>query len=104
MVLGPSEDGGYYLIGLKKLHRRVFAEIEWSTDRVAAQTLERAREIDLEVELLPTGFDVDDRATLRRLCQELLSESAAQASAPATRDFLAGLIEREGRERIWPNE
>src|SRR5215211_6606245 len=104
MVLGPSGDGGYYLIGLKKLHRRVFAEIDWSTERVAAQTLERAREIDLEVELLPTGFDVDDRATLRRLCQELLAEGAAQASAPATRDFLAGFVEREGRERIWPNE
>jgi uncharacterized protein len=43
-VLGPSSDGGYYLIGLKTVHRRLFEDIAWSTERVAAQTLERACE------------------------------------------------------------
>ena len=60
IVLGPSSDGGYYLIGLNRLHRRVFEGIDWSTERVLAQTLERAAEIGLTVELLPTCFDVDD--------------------------------------------
>ena len=72
IVFGPSDDGGYYLIGMKQLHRRVFEDIDWSTERVAQQTLERAAEIGVAVELLPTCFDVDDRATLRRLCDELL--------------------------------
>lgn len=101
IVLGPSDDGGYYLIGLKQAHHRVFAEIDWSTERVATQTLERAQEIGVEVELLPTWYDVDDRATLRRLCEGVLH---GNEHAPATKQFLRELIAREGRERIWPNE
>ncbi|MDQ3119297.1 MAG: TIGR04282 family arsenosugar biosynthesis glycosyltransferase [Verrucomicrobiota bacterium] len=104
LVLGPSDDGGYYLIGMKRLHRRVFEEIDWSTERVAQQTKERAAEIGLAVELLPTCFDVDDRATLRRLCAELLGDKPATAGYPAphTKAFLTDLMAREGRERIWP--
>ncbi|MGZ5019115.1 MAG: TIGR04282 family arsenosugar biosynthesis glycosyltransferase [Chthoniobacterales bacterium] len=101
MVFGPSDDGGYYLIGLKRLHRRVFEEIDWSTERVAEQTLQRAKEIDLPVEFLPTWYDVDDRATLRRLCEGLL---LGDERAPATKRFLQQLIASEGHERIWPNE
>lgn len=106
IVFGPSDDGGYYLIGLKQLHRRVFEEIDWSTERVAEQTLARAGEIGVPVELLPTWYDVDDRVTLRRLCDEVLGEGAETQgyAAPATRDFLEQIIAREGRARIWPNE
>ena len=106
VVLGPSDDGGYYLIGLKKLHLRLFEEIDWSTERVFNQTLERAAEIGLAVELLPTCYDVDDRATLHRLCEDLLGggRNPAVHAAPATRAFLGDLIAREGRDRIWPNE
>ena len=74
VVLGPSEDGGYYLIGFNKLHRALFENIEWSTSRVLQQTLERAQESGLRVHLLPTWYDVDDAATLRRLCQELFRQ------------------------------
>jgi rSAM/selenodomain-associated transferase 1 len=70
-VLGPSSDGGYYLLGLKAAHRRMFEDIAWSTDRVAAQTLERAREINLEVHSLPVWYDVDDVGGLGRLYAEL---------------------------------
>ena len=105
IVLGPSDDGGYYLIGMKKLHHRVFEEIEWSTERVAAQTLERAAELGVKVELLPTWYDVDDRVTLQRLCTELLGQDpSAGFAALETRNFLLNLIQREGRDRIWPNE
>ena len=105
IVFGPSDDGGYYLIGMKKLHRRLFEEIDWSTERVADQTLERAAEIGVEVELLPTWYDVDDRVTLRRLCDELLGDKASAGfAALETRNFLLNLVEREGRDRIWPNE
>jgi rSAM/selenodomain-associated transferase 1 len=100
VVLGPSQDGGYYLIGMKKLHLRVFQGIDWSTEKVLAQTIERARETGLTTCLLPEGFDVDDRTTLRRLCDELLGHESDRA--PATKAFLTNLIGREGRDRIWP--
>ena len=107
IVLGPSDDGGYYLIGLKTLHHQVFEGIDWSTDRVLAQTIEAAREMGLSIHLLPTWYDVDDSTTLSRLCQELFGSNgtASRGSpAPCTHQFLAELIEREGRARIWPNE
>jgi uncharacterized protein len=94
VVLGPSEDGGYYLIGLKKLHRHLFEQIDWSTERVLHQTSQRANEIGLELKLLPTGYDVDDAASLRRLCDELLAENSDNSIAPNTRTFLASLIAR----------
>lgn len=104
MVLGPSHDGGYYLIGLKNLHRQIFADIDWSTERVFEQTLQRAIELGLAVHLLPKWYDVDDRATLQRLCGELFDRKPESTidNAPATQEFLSGIIEREGRARIWP--
>ena len=70
-VLGPSSDGGYYLIGLKTVHRRLFEDIAWSTERVAAQTLERAREIGLDVHVLSPWYDVDNVEDLRRLSRDV---------------------------------
>jgi len=107
VVLGPSDDGGYYLIGLKKLHRRLFDTIDWSTERVLEQTIEAAREINVPVHLLPTWYDVDDHMTLSRLCREFFGSNGGDErglAAPATREFLSTLLQREGRGRIWPNE
>jgi uncharacterized protein len=101
IVLGPCDDGGYYLIGLKRLHRKVFERIDWSTDRVFEQTRQRATQIGVRVDELPCGFDVDDRATLHRLCNELLGENAHDSVAPRTKEFLHELIARDGRDRIW---
>ena len=89
-VLGPCTDGGYYLLGLKTFHRRLFEDITWGTARVAAQTLERAREVKLDVHLLPPWYDVDDVEGLRRLHGELASARAGQAkSDPHTPYFPA---------------
>ena len=104
VVLGPSEDGGYYLIGLKHPHPELFERIAWSTAAVLAHTIERAADIDLPVELLPTWYDVDDLATLRLLCDELslLTDShdgrvqfRGGSEAPHTRKYLAGLIAKD---------
>lgn len=73
-VLGPSTDGGYYVLGLKSVHARLFEDIDWSTERVAAQTLARAAEIGLDVHLLPAWYDVDDAAALRLLHGELIAD------------------------------
>lgn len=104
VVLGAAEDGGYYLIGLKHAHRNLFNEIAWSTSDVLARTQQRAAEIDLPVELLPSWYDVDDAETLARLCEELFLTPSANGAYPAphTRDFLESIIKTEGVQRICP--
>ena len=83
VVLGPSTDGGYYLIGMKHPHPGLFEDIAWSTDQVFAQTLARAEALGLTVFELPTWYDVDDAQTLHLLETELaglleVGESAIQ--------------------------
>jgi len=95
VVLGPSDDGGYYLIGVKKPHRHLFDQIDWSTERVLIQTMQRATEMGLEVKLLPTGYDVDDGVSLHRLRKELLAGTTSADAAPHTREFLASFVAQE---------
>lgn len=71
IVLGPADDGGYYLLGVKAMHPRLFQDIAWSTEQVAQQTLERAAELDLPAHILPTWYDVDDVGALKMLQSEL---------------------------------
>jgi rSAM/selenodomain-associated transferase 1 len=71
VVLGPSDDGGYYLIGLKRPAPRLLREVRMSTPTVTADTLALAKEEGLRVELLPTWYDVDDAEALTRLGIEL---------------------------------
>jgi uncharacterized protein len=109
IVLGPADDGGYYLIGLKHAHQRLFQDIAWSTPTVLASTLDRAREIGLECRLLPSWYDVDDAASLRHLCQELFPAQLSSAdetrgyAAPRTREFLQELIKADGGKRLGLN-
>jgi rSAM/selenodomain-associated transferase 1 len=72
VVLGPATDGGYYLIGIKHPHRRLFQDVDWSTERVFRQTLARADELGLPVVVLPSWYDVDSEAALRVLIGELV--------------------------------
>jgi rSAM/selenodomain-associated transferase 1 len=111
VVLGPSQDGGYYLIGLKRPHRYLFERIAWSTADVLPHTIERAADIDLPVELLPMWYDVDDAATLHLLTEELgLSPNGAGShtryeggyGAPITRNYLAELMKEDGETRFMP--
>jgi rSAM/selenodomain-associated transferase 1 len=101
MVLGPAIDGGYYLIGLKRAHAAVFANISWSTSAVLDQTMERAASAGIPVELLPAWYDIDDAETFAILEAELRGCPPAFAApglrggdARATRAFLQAL----GRE------
>src|SRR5204863_7075136 len=74
VVLGPADDGGYYLIGLKKSHRSLFQEISWSTGTVLSQTVRKAGELDLPIHFVAQSYDVDDPVTLARLCRELVDD------------------------------
>lgn len=96
IVLGPSDDGGYYLIGLQQVYRRLFEKIDWSTERALDQTKRRAAELGLEVCELPPGFDIDDQHGLARLCDELLRGNARDNIAPRTQKFLREIVARRG--------
>jgi rSAM/selenodomain-associated transferase 1 len=85
VVLGPSEDGGYYLIGLNRPHPELFENIEWSTAWVTAQTLARAHALGLQVAILPQWYDVDGLADLQRLKAEL--DGSAEGSLTHTRRY-----------------
>lgn len=87
VVLGPCDDGGYYLIGLSHPAPRLLREVQMSTPRVVSDTLTLAKEEGLRVELLPTWYDVDDIATLGRLTAEL-SQSPVTITSH-TRAFFA---------------
>ena len=86
VTLGPSDDGGYYLIGLKKPAPRLLREVQMSTPRVTADTLALADAEGLRVKLLPAWYDVDDIDSLRHLRAELAAAPAHVA--PHTRSFL----------------
>ncbi|HKI00510.1 MAG TPA: TIGR04282 family arsenosugar biosynthesis glycosyltransferase [Thermoanaerobaculia bacterium] len=97
VVLGPAEDGGYYLIALRAglialragaVARRLFEDVAWSTERVLAATLERCRELGLAVELLPEASDVDTPEDLRRLAARM---AVSDLGCPRTRDLLRTL-------------
>ncbi len=67
LVLGPSTDGGYYLIGMAGQVTDVFAGIDWGTDRVLALTLEKVKQSRASLSLLPPWYDVDTPDDLRFL-------------------------------------
>ena len=83
LVLGPAEDGGYYLIGMNRFDERPFAAIPWSTSKVMDETLKRANSARMPFELISLWHDYDsfdDLALLRD-----------NHSAPASSTFLTGL-------------
>jgi rSAM/selenodomain-associated transferase 1 len=86
VVLGPGEDGGYYLVGQRAHHPRLFYDIDWSTARVLPQTLARAESLGLSVALLPPWYDVDTAPDLDRLRAEV--ETLPPEAVPHTRRFL----------------
>ena len=100
VVLGGSDDGGYYLIGLKCAHALPFERIRWSTGSVYAETVERIHEAEIELVELPMWYDVDDAATLAILEAELLSGQRPGFAtidgydAGNTRDYLAARKQR----------
>lgn len=91
LVLGPAEDGGYYLVAARRetLRPEIFADIPWSTSRVLEATVERSELLGLRLELLPPGHDVDTPEDLPRLASYLADHPG---ECPRTRE----LFERWG--------
>ncbi|WP_353062085.1 TIGR04282 family arsenosugar biosynthesis glycosyltransferase [Tunturibacter psychrotolerans] len=104
VVIGPSQDGGYYLIGLKHAHSEVFADVAWSTPSVFAETVAAAKAAGIEVVVLPLWYDVDDGEALSLLTAELLKDAPPPFvtlpgyRAEYTREYLIELSE-QGSDR-----
>jgi hypothetical protein len=73
VVLGPTADGGYYLLALRanRVDPALFAGVAWSTGRVLEQTIERCRKLGLRRAMLDTGRDIDRPADLEWLSENL---------------------------------
>lgn len=87
VVLGPSDDGGYYLIGLRRCHPALFDAMPWSTPQVYEETVDRAAQLGLRVTSLAPWYDVDTPAEFERLRVQL--KQLGGAGPPYTRRFFA---------------
>ena len=99
VVLGPCLDGGYYLIGLRRLIPGIFEGIAWSSETVLLDTLRRAQQVEASVALLEPWYDVDTPEDLSLLRTHLnaLDLAGAAIPCPRTRRFLQEL--QAGEER-----
>lgn len=91
VVVGPCEDGGYYLIGMSAVEARLFDDIPWSTPRVMAATRARCAELGLTLVELPMWFDVDEASDIERLAADLARDPTA---APRTAVVIGSLTGR----------
>jgi hypothetical protein len=76
VVLGPADDGGYYLIGMREARAALFERIEWGTESVLTDTLRAAERAGVEARLIRTAYDVDTIEDLRRIERDLAMASA----------------------------
>ena len=88
-VLGPAEDGGYYLLVLRRCPPELLSRLDWGTPHTANDTLRRLRDQEFDPQILPTWFDIDTREDLNRL-QQLIDKGLAVA--PETSHTLTRLV------------
>jgi rSAM/selenodomain-associated transferase 1 len=93
LVLGKTVDGGFYLIGLRKLVPNLFENIAWSTSSVFEQTVTNAVELGLKKKLLPEWYDIDTPADLCVLRDKILADKEIQMCTPATCQWLLSNLE-----------
>jgi len=86
VVLGPSRDGGYYLVGMNRPTPEIFQDMGWGDDQVLRVTLEKLSALGIKSALLPQWFDIDRVEDLDRL--EVLSKPAERAALKRTLSYL----------------
>ena len=75
VVLGPADDGGYYLIGMRRVYGELFEGIAWGTSSVLTDTLRVADRAGIEARLIRAAYDVDTIEDLQRLEDDLRTAS-----------------------------
>ena len=88
IALGPTEDGGYYLVGLRQVVGNLFQNIAWSTPLAYEQTIHNAARRGLHILELPRWYDVDTPADLLRLRDEIFTSEESRAQAPSIYQWL----------------
>jgi hypothetical protein len=97
VVLGPSTDGGYYLVGLKEPRPELFDDVGWSTPEVLEQTIARIDDTGATYHLLPERTDIDTWQDALIVLEEIVSEDpdGEAGLAPQTRAFLTSFLKEE---------
>lgn len=95
VVLGPARDGGYWLIGVRVPRPALFADVAWSTPRVAAETRRRCRTLGLSCVELATAFDVDG-------LDDLAAFARVVRRRPGEFPHAAAVLRRLSRRAGWP--
>ncbi len=90
VVIGPSTDGGYYLVGLSRAMPALFDDIPWSTPEVYTETVAKARVLGVRVHTLREGYDIDQLADVQRF----LAEESARGRVSAPLMTIAALSHR----------
>lgn len=85
VCIGPSEDGGFYLLGMSAFYPQLFDDMTYSHEEVFADTLTRVSATDAQLTVLPQWYDVDTPAALQRLVDDLEDTDVA---APRTRTLI----------------
>ncbi|MDR4506094.1 MAG: TIGR04282 family arsenosugar biosynthesis glycosyltransferase [Candidatus Scalindua sp.] len=95
VVIGPAYDGGYYLIGLSGFTGEIFDGIEWGSPQVFSQTIERIKELNQQLHLLPPWYDIDTPSDLSFLRSHLVAMklSGSREIPHNTAQFLENFIE-----------
>jgi len=91
VAIGPTDDGGFYLIGVSRLHKGMFDGVAWSSDKTYEQTVANIKNIgDVDLLVLPRWYDVDEPADLVRLIAEIdLDETARDRARTTSRWIIA---------------
>lgn len=93
LVLGPAQDGGYYLIGMTTPHPTLFENIPWSTDQVLPLTQQKAKAAGLNLALLPVWNDVDTIEDLHALIEDCAADKARPKQERVYSTRTAGALE-----------
>lgn len=90
IAIGPSDDGGYYLLGMNEFYSHVFQDMTYSHEQVFEQTMARIGELDAAINILPTWYDVDTPDGLKQLIQDL---EASQQPLVRTRTMIDKIVQ-----------
>ncbi|MBA2334633.1 MAG: TIGR04282 family arsenosugar biosynthesis glycosyltransferase [Blastocatellia bacterium] len=89
VAIGPTDDGGFYLIGVSRPREGIYDGVTWSSDKTCEQTVANIKNIgDVDLLVLPRWYDVDEPKDLERLIAEIDSDEAARDRAPTTSRWL----------------
>lgn len=91
-ILGKTADGGFYLIGLRKLNREIFENVAWSSGKTFEQTYRNIMKLDLHLREVPSWFDVDEKNDLLKLKEQFTFSRNAVRRAPKTFEILNEIL------------